>query len=74
MKKIILFLFICFSFYSYSQSRIVIEGSVVDEYELEIPFAAVGIIKKNIGVTSTEDGTFSFIVSNNELDLSLIHI
>ena len=68
MKKIILFLFICFSFYSYSQSRIVIEGSVVDEYELEIPFAAVGIIKKNIGVTSTEDGTFSFIVSNNELD------
>ena len=68
MKKIILFLFICFSFYSYSQSRIVIEGSVVDQYELEIPFAAVGIIKKNIGVTSTEDGTFSFIVSNNELD------
>ena len=68
MKKIILFLFICFSFYSYSQSRIVIEGSVVDEYELEIPFASVGIIKKNIGVTSTEDGTFSFIVSNNELD------
>ena len=68
MKKIILFFFLCFSFYSYSQSRIVIEGSVVDEYELEIPFAAVGIIKKNIGVTSTEDGTFSFIVSNNELD------
>lgn len=68
MKKIILLFFLCFSFYSYSQSRIVVEGSVVDEYELEIPFAAVGIIKKNIGVTSTEDGTFSFIVSNNELD------
>ena len=53
---------------SFSQSRIVIEGSVVDEYEMEVPYAAVGIIKKNIGVTSTEDGTFSFFVSNNELD------
>ncbi len=63
--------FILFSFIysnSFSQSRIVIEGSVVDEYEVEVPYAAVGIIKKNIGVTSTEDGTFSFFVSNNELD------
>ena len=70
--------FILFGFIysnSFSQSRIVIEGSVVDEYEMEVPYAAVGIIKKNIGVTSTEDGTFSFFVSNNELDdLSLIHI
>ncbi len=66
--------FILFSFiYSntFSQSRIVIEGSVVDEYEMEVPYAAVGIIKKNIGVTSTEDGTFSFFVSNNELDDTL---
>ena len=63
--------FILFSFIyinSFSQGRIVIEGSVVDEYEMEVPYAAVGIIKKNIGVTSTEDGTFSFFVSNNELD------
>ena len=63
--------FILFSFIysnSFSQSRIVIEGSVVDEYEMEVPYAAVGIIKKNIGVTSTEDGTFSFFVSNSELD------
>ena len=62
----ILFSFICSN--SFSQSRIVIEGSVVDEYEMEVPYAAVGVIKKNIGVTSTEDGTFSFFVSNNELD------
>ena len=56
----ILFSFICSN--SFSQGRIVIEGSVVDEYEMEVPYAAVGIIKKNIGVTSTEDGTFSFFV------------
>ena len=63
--------FILFGFIysnSFSQSRIVIEGSVVDKYEMEVPYAAVGIIKKNIGVTSTEDGTFSFFVSNSELD------
>ena len=52
----------------YSQGRIVIEGSIVDEYDMEVPYAGVGIIKKNIGVTSTEDGTFSFFVTNNELD------
>ena len=62
----LLFSFICSN--SFSQGRIVIEGSVVDEYEMEVPYAAVGIIKKNIGVTSTEDGTFSFFVSNSELD------
>ena len=40
--------FILFSFIyinSFSQGRIVIEGSVVDEYEMEVPYAAVGIIK-----------------------------
>ena len=31
---------------------------------MEVPYAGVGIIKKNIGVTSTEDGTFSFFVTN----------
>jgi len=53
---------------SFAQEKIIIEGSVVDEYEMEVPYAAVGIIKKNIGVTSTEDGTFSFFVSINELN------
>ena len=62
---------ILFSTYSYSQGRIVIEGSVIDEYNMQVPFAAVGILKKNIGVTSTEEGTFSFYVSNSELDDTL---
>ena len=62
---------IIFSTNSYSQGRIVIEGSVIDEYNMQVPFAAVGILKKNIGVTSTEEGTFSFYVSNSELDDTL---
>jgi hypothetical protein len=48
-----------------------IDGSIKDENDNEIPFAAVGIIKKNIGTTSTMEGTFSFLVSSNELDDSL---
>ena len=34
-----------------SSQNIVIEGSVVDEFDYEVPFAAVGILKKNIGTT-----------------------
>ena len=44
---------------------------IKDDNDYEIPFAAVGIIKKNIGTTSTMEGTFSFIVSSNELEDSL---
>ena len=51
----------------YAQN-IIIEGSVVDEFDYEVPFAAVGILKKNIGTTSTMEGTFSFLVTVNELE------
>ena len=68
MKKIVLFLLLFFSVFSFSQERILIEGSVVDESDFEIPYAAVGIIKKNLGTTSTSEGTFSFIVTTDELD------
>ena len=51
----------------YTQN-IIVEGSVVDEYDYEVPFAAVGILKKNIGTTSTMEGSFSFLVTVNELE------
>ena len=51
----------------YTQN-IIIEGSVVDEFDYEVPFAAVGILKKNIGTTSTMEGSFSFLVTVNELE------
>ena len=37
------------------------------EAQKNIPFAAIGIISKNVGTTSTEDGTFYFQISPNEL-------
>ena len=48
--------------------NIIIEGSVIDEFDYEVPFAAVGILKKNIGTTSTMEGSFSFLVTVNELE------
>jgi hypothetical protein len=50
-----------------AQNRISIEGVVYDEYDYPIPYASVGILKKNIGISSTEEGTFKFYISNNEL-------
>ena len=50
-----------------AQNRINIEGVVYDEYDYPIPYASIGIVKKNIGTSSTEEGTFKFFVSNNEL-------
>ena len=51
----------------YTQN-IIVEGSVVDEFDYEVPFAAVGILKKNIGTTSTMEGSFSFLVTVNQLE------
>jgi hypothetical protein len=50
-----------------AQNRISIEGVIYDEYDYPIPYASVGILKKNIGISSTEEGTFKFYISNNEL-------
>ena len=65
-----LYILIAFLFFTQivSSQNIIIEGSVVDEFDYEVPFAAVGILKKNIGTTSTMEGTFSFLVTKNELN------
>ena len=65
-----LYILIAFLFFTQilSTQNIIIEGSVVDEFDYEVPFAAVGILKKNIGTTSTMEGTFSFLVTKNELN------
>ena len=65
-----LYILIAFLFFTQivSTQNIIVEGSVVDEFDYEVPFAAVGILKKNIGTTSTMEGTFSFLVTKNELN------
>ena len=47
-----------------AQKNIPVSGKVIDNTGYEIPFAAIGIVSKNIGTSSTEDGTFYFQISN----------
>ena len=72
MSKLSYYVFIILCFltnqFLSSQNNILVEGKVVDQNDFEIPFAAVGIIKKNIGTTSSGEGTFSFVITVNELD------
>ena len=51
----------------FAQNKINIQGVVYDEFDYPIPYASIGIVKKNIGTSSTEEGSFKFYVTNNEL-------
>ena len=66
-RTIFVCLIILQSGFVFGQNYITIEGMVYDEYNYPIPYASVGIISKNIGTSSTEDGGFKFVVTNNEL-------
>ncbi|WP_282135808.1 carboxypeptidase-like regulatory domain-containing protein [Seonamhaeicola maritimus] len=51
--------------------KIEISGIILDENNYPVPYVAVGIVKKHIGTASTEDGEFSFLVSNTEMQDTL---
>lgn len=53
------------------ETKIKIDGIIVDEANFAVPFAAVGIVEKFIGTSSTEDGGFSLLATKNELSDSL---
>ena len=69
--KFVNFIIFLFAFFqsglTLAQNNIVIEGVIYDEYNYPIPYASVGIVEKNIGTSSTEDGGFKFFVTNKEL-------
>ena len=66
MKKILLFLFICFSFLSFSQ----IKGTIKDGNGNPIPFVNIYIENTYIGTTSNELGNFE--ITNKNLNSSTI--
>ena len=67
LKPLILLLLFMSSSFIFSQSKISIEGLVYDIYAYPVPYSSIGISKKNIGASATEDGSFSFFVSKKEL-------
>ena len=56
---------------AFAQESVAVMGKIIDQDGYEVPYAAVGILQKNMGTTSTEDGTFYFRVSNKELEDSM---
>ena len=62
----LLFLIICS--FIYSQNKTVVEGVIVDEYNYGVPYAAIGILSKNLGTSSNDEGAFYFLVSDKELN------
>ncbi|MDG2444634.1 MAG: carboxypeptidase-like regulatory domain-containing protein [Flavobacteriaceae bacterium] len=67
MKKKFFLLFSLFvTLNIFSQQKIALKGIILDQDKLPVPYASIGIISKNIGTTSTEEGTFNFIVTNKE--------
>ena len=66
-KPIVILLLFMSSSFIFSQSKINISGFVYDQYAYPIPYSSIGIIEKNIGASSTEEGSFSFFITKNEL-------
>ena len=52
--------------------KIILEGVILDDTELGIPYAAITIPSKNIGTTSTNEGGYYLIVSNKNLQDTLV--
>ncbi|NCG05172.1 MAG: hypothetical protein GWO82_07560 [Bacteroidetes bacterium] len=55
----------------FAQQSTVITGKILNQSGYEIPYAAIGVLNKNTGSTSTEDGAFYFRVPNNALEDTL---
>lgn len=61
-------LFITFSVTTlHSQDILKVEGSVLDETNYGIPYAAIGIPSKRVGTSTNEDGKFSLELSKENL-------
>lgn len=54
------------------QEKIILEGVIIDENNMTIPYASITIINKNNGTSSTEEGGFSLSVSKENLKDSLL--
>ena len=53
------------------EGKVEIDGIILDETNFPVPYAAVGIVEKYLGTSSTEDGEFSMLVTKSELQDSL---
>lgn len=50
------------------QSKVEIKGTIVDTQNVPIPYASIGIPSKYVGTSSTSEGTFYLLLTENELE------
>ena len=53
-------------------NQLVVEGTIIDESGLTIPYAAVSVQGKTVGTTSTDEGTFNLILTKEHESDSLV--
>ena len=72
MKKIIYIITLnaihCLSF---SQQNVTIKGVITDANNTTIPYASIGILSKNTGTVSNEEGAFIFELTESNLNDTL---
>ncbi|MWW23247.1 carboxypeptidase-like regulatory domain-containing protein [Algibacter lectus] len=77
MKKNIIMLLVAMLFvganYAYSQQKneVLLEGVVIDEYKMVVPYAAIGIPSKYMGTASNDEGGFQLSLAKSNLQDSL---
>ncbi|SFB93870.1 CarboxypepD_reg-like domain-containing protein [Algibacter lectus] len=59
--------------YAYSQQKneVLLEGVVIDEYKMVVPYAAIGIPSKYMGTASNDEGGFQLSLAKSNLQDSL---
>ncbi|GAA4239062.1 hypothetical protein GCM10022291_31930 [Postechiella marina] len=72
-NKILLTALLCFTLCSYAQqSGIELKGVVKDGTNYTVPYASISFTNKPKGTVSNEDGLFSLVIENHEVNDTLI--
>ncbi|MDN3664017.1 carboxypeptidase-like regulatory domain-containing protein [Algibacter miyuki] len=59
------------SSYAQEKKEVFLEGVIMDEYNMNVPYAAVGIPKKYVGTASNDEGGFQLSLAKSNLQDSL---
>ena len=72
MNKVVLLILSFFiTIVSFSQKKTAVKGIILDQENFLISYASVGIMNKNIGTTSTDEGSFFLMVTDKEMNDTL---
>ncbi|WP_159020667.1 carboxypeptidase-like regulatory domain-containing protein [Algibacter sp. L3A6] len=77
MNKNIIMLLVAMLFvgvnYAYSQQKneVLLQGVIIDEYKMVVPYAAIGIPSKYVGTASNDEGGFQLSLAKSNLQDSL---